>query len=163
MSCGRVYVSPLRIIGSRISQIASRSLSVAGWMAKQASLLKSDEFFKFGFGEDGYTEFFGFVVFGARVRADDDVVGFFADGAAELVAVLLDKFAGFFAAAVFEGAGEDEGFPGEFLALDFAFLGGLADSPRLPLFYQPAGVRVPQEIDHCFAVLLGFLRRLFPN
>src|SRR5258706_12171104 len=140
MSRGRVYVSPPRIMGSRISQIVSRSLSVAGWMAKQASLLKSDEFFKFGFGEDGYTEFFGFVVFGARVRADYDVVGFFADGAAELAAVLLDKFAGFFAAAALEGAGEDEGFPGEFLALDFAFLGGLGGSPGFqPFFYLAVG------------------------
>src|SRR5258708_17428644 len=136
MSRGRVYVSPLRIMGSRISQIVSRSLSVAGWMAKQASLLRSDEFFKFGFGEDGYTEFFGFVVFGARVRADYDVVGFFADGAAELAAMLLYEFAGFFAAAVLEGAREDEGFSGEFLALDFAFLGGLADSPGFQLFYH---------------------------
>src|SRR6266403_2769196 len=112
MSRGRVYVSPLRIMGSRISQIVSRSLSVAGWMAKQASLLKSDEFFKFGFGEDGYTEFFGFVVFGARVRADYDVVGFFADRAAEFAAVLLHEFACFFTATVFEGAGEGEGVAG---------------------------------------------------
>src|SRR5258708_31933378 len=106
-------------MGSRISQIASRSLSVAGWMAKQASLLKADELLKLGFGEDGYTEFFGFVVFAARVGADYDVVGFFADGAAELAAVLLHEFAGFFAATAFAGAGEDEGFAGLFLALDF--------------------------------------------
>src|SRR5258708_34248817 len=150
MSCGRVYVSPLRIIGSRISQIASRSLSVAGWMAKQASLIKSDEFFKFGFGEDGYTEFFGFVVFGARVRADDDVVGFFADGAAELAAVLLDEFACFFTATVFEGSGKDEGFSGEFLALDFAFLGGWAGSRGVQLFGRLSGCGLPEEIGDDF-------------
>src|SRR5260370_736127 len=130
-------------------------------MAKQASLLKSDEFFKFGFGEDGYTEFFGFVVFGARVRADDDVVGFFADGAAELAAVLLDKFAGFFAAAVFEGAGEDEGFPGEFLALDFAFLGGWAGSGGVQLFDQLAVGGLAEEFDDGFAVLRASLGVFF--
>src|SRR6267142_4949061 len=100
-----------------MAQMASRSLSVAGKIPKQPSLFQADQFFKFGFGEDRHAQFFGLVIFGAGVGTDDDVVGFLADGAAELAAVLLDELAGFFTAAVLESAGEDERFPCEFLAL----------------------------------------------
>src|SRR5580704_7115716 len=86
------------------------------------------QFLEFGFGEDGDAEFFGFVVFRAGVGADDDVVGFFADGAGEFAAVLLDEFGGGFAGAVGEAAGEDEGFAGEFLAFDDALFGGWLDA-----------------------------------
>src|SRR5271168_2541932 len=97
------------------------------------SLLRREKLFEIGFGEDGDAEFFGFVVFGAGVGADDDVVGFFGDGGGEFAAVLLDEFAGFFAGAIGEAASEDEGFAGELLAFDFAFFGGGVDAG----FVQP--------------------------
>src|ERR1700720_3710719 len=140
-------------MGSRITQIASRSLSVAGWMAKQLSLLKADELLKFGFGQNRYAEFLGLVVFGAGVGADDDIVGFFADGATELAAMLQDKFGGFFAAAVFEGPGEDEGFPGEFLAFDFTFFGGGTDSRGVKFLDQLAVGRLAEKFDDALADL----------
>src|SRR6266481_927380 len=130
-------------------------------MAKQLSLLKADELLKLGFGQNRHAKFLGFVVFGAGVGADDDVVGFFADGAAELAAMLLDEFAGFFAAAAFEGAGEDEGFSGEFLALDFAFLGGWADSSGLQLFDQLTIGGLAEEFDNGFADLRAYLGDFF--
>src|ERR1700676_4820384 len=97
-------------------------------MAKQPSLFEADELLKLGFSKHGDTEFLGLVVFGARVGADDDIVGLFANRSAELAAMLEDEFARFFAAAAFEGAGEDERFSGEFLAFDFALFGGGADA-----------------------------------
>ena len=97
-------------------------------MAKQLSLLTANEFFELGFGENGHAEFLGFVVLGAGVGADHNVVGLLADGATEFAAMLLDDFAGFLTAAALEGAGEYEGFSGEFLTFDFAFFGGRANS-----------------------------------
>src|SRR5260221_9679479 len=97
-------------------------------MAKRASLLGADELFKFRFGEDSDAEFLGFVIFGAGVRADDDIVGLLANRTTQLAAMLLDKFARFLAAAAFQCAGEDERFASELLTLDFTLLGRRADS-----------------------------------
>jgi hypothetical protein len=93
-----------------------------------------EELIEFVLSEDGDAEFLGFIVFGARVGADDDVVGFLADGAGNFAAVLLDEFGGGFARAVGETAGEDEGFAGEFLALDDALFGGWFDTVLVELF-----------------------------
>src|ERR1700757_1599519 len=140
-------------MGSRISQIASRSLSVAGWMAKQASLLLADELFKFRFGEDGYAEFLSLIVLRPRVDADYNIVSFLADGAAELATVLLDEFPGFFAAAAFERAGEHERFAREFLAFDFTFFGGGSDSRGVKLLNQLTVGRFTEKFHDAFADL----------
>src|SRR5580704_6580768 len=106
------------------------------------------QFLEFGFGEDGDAEFFGFVVFRAGVGADDDVVGFFADGAGEFAAVLLDEFAGFFAGAIGEAASEDEGFSGELLAFDFALFGGGMHAGFVKLFDELAIRWLGEEFDN---------------
>ena len=62
------------------------------------------------FGEDGDAQGFGLVVLGAGGGADDDVVGFLADRAGGLAAVLEDEAVELLARAR-EGAGEDERFP----------------------------------------------------
>src|SRR5208337_2825247 len=90
--------------------------------------LQAEELLEFGFGEDGDAEILGFVVFGAGIGADYDVVGFLADGAGNFAAVLEDEFAGFFAAAIGQPAGEDEGLSGELLAFHFTLFRGRAHS-----------------------------------
>jgi len=62
---------------------------------------------------------------------------------------------------VFEGAGEDEGFSGEFLALDFAFLSGGADSSGLQLLISLAGGGLAEEFDDGFADLRAHLGDFF--
>src|SRR4029077_1940680 len=123
---------------SRMAQIASRSLSVAGWMGKQLSLLQADELLKLGFGQNRHAQLLGLVVLGAGVGADYNVVGLFANGAAQLAAMLLHEFAGLFAAAAFQRPGEDERFTREFLAFDFTLFGGGAPSRGMKLFDQLA-------------------------
>jgi hypothetical protein len=50
-----------------------------------------------GFVDDVYTEFLCFVEFAARLRAGEDVVGFFAHAAGDVTAERFDFFRGFFA------------------------------------------------------------------
>src|SRR5271157_1176022 len=118
-----------------------------------ASLFDANEFFKFGFGEHGYAEFLRFAVLGAGVGTDDDVVGFLADRTAEFAAMLQHQLAGFFPAAVFERAGEDERFPGKFLAFDFAFFGGGANSRGVESLNQLAVGRFAEKLHNALADL----------
>jgi hypothetical protein len=49
-----------------------------------------EEFLEFGFGKGGYTQFLGFIGFGAGIGTNDDIVGFFADRTGDFAAVLLN-------------------------------------------------------------------------
>src|SRR2546427_4268860 len=73
-----------------------------------AWLLQAKEFFEFGFGEDGHTKFFRFVVLRSWIGPDDDIIRLLANRTRNLPAVLLHNLPSFLPRTIGKAACENK-------------------------------------------------------